>query len=79
MLFYMVKYALQRWLNEDSWNGKINLDYPYGPNIITIGLIGKTQEVKNIKEGNGIMEAEIKVIYFEDGESGHKPRNISDH
>lgn len=45
------------------------------PNIITIGLIRGPQGRVRGREGNGMMEAEIKVVCLEDGVSGHKPRN----
>lgn len=40
------------------------------PNIITIGLIRGTQGRVRGREGNGMMEAEIKVVCLEDGVSG---------
>lgn len=35
--------------------------------------------VRSREVGSGMMEAEAKVISFQDGESGHRPWNIDDH
>ena len=35
--------------------------------------------VRSREGGNGMIGAEVKVLCFQDGESGHKPWNTDDH
>lgn len=44
-----------------------------GPDIITIVLIKGMQEESVRREGDIMMEAEIRVVCFEDGARSHKP------
>lgn len=54
------------------WDGKIILYYLGGPNIIT-GVLIRKQEGQ--REDDVTVQAEVGVMFFEDGRRGHKPKN----